>query len=85
MTFRGEKISKFIFNLIFDLARIKRAAMVMMMMMMMPVVVRVASIRETAAALVFMSVFVFRPVRGAFWGGDGWRGEFKHSVLCVRG
>lgn len=50
----GKKIGDFIFNLIFDLARIERAAMMMMMMMTMSVV-RIFSIRKTAAALVFVS------------------------------
>lgn len=47
----GEKVGEFLFNLIFNLARIERAAM---MMMMMSAVVRIFSIRETAAALVFV-------------------------------
>lgn len=50
----GEEIGEFIFNLVFDLAWIKRAAM--MMAMMVSVVVGVVSVRKTAAALVFMSI-----------------------------
>lgn len=50
----GEKVGEFLFNLILNLTRIERAAM-MMMMMMMSVVVRIFSIRKTAAALVFVS------------------------------
>lgn len=85
----GEKVGEFLFNLIFNLARIERAAM--MMMMMMSAVVRIFSIRETAAALVFVSKifhkngqlvsFIFSPGR---WGvSKTLRGGMGMCVRCM--
>lgn len=82
----GEEIGEFIFNLVFDLAWIERAAM--MMVMMVSVVVGIVSVRKTAAALVFMSIrnllvffllfffffFSFAVERG---------GGFKTLPMCV--
>lgn len=78
MSSGGEKIGEFIFNLIFDLAWIKRAAM--MMMMMSVVVFRIVSIRKTAAALVFMTKVFWGQRVSTFLGGRVGGGNSTSSV-----
>lgn len=67
----GEKIGEFLFNLIFDLARVERAAM--MMMMMMSVVVRIFStllfVSKNFYKILATCKFHFLPKRGEAGGG----------------
>lgn len=90
MTSGGEEIGEFIFDLILNLAWIKRIAMMMVMMMTSVVVVRIVSIRKTAATLVFMSKFLkklvsffsffsFSKIEGERVGG---RGGMDNENLC---